>query len=163
MISTIKKFPGNREKSQGTPGNTREKPVFFNWFFPVFLPQNWNFYTKKAHIYKKNDKKKAITDDHQQEKAKKKRPRMTGERSPHNGDDNDGAHGVLTSVLLGNCQLSHTLIVSHPPPIVNHFFAFSLKKKQKKTGPSPMQNLERIFSHHPQVAMRCMHQSNLIG
>lgn len=35
--------------------------------------------------------------------------------------------------------------------------------KQKKTGPSPMQNLERIFSPHPQVAMRCMHQSNLIG
>lgn len=35
-------------------------------------------------------------------------------------------------------------------------------KKQKKMGSSPMQNLERNFSHHPQVAMSCMSQSNLI-
>ena len=95
-------------------------------------------------------------------KSKKKRPRMTGERSPHNGDDNDGAHGVLTSTLLGNCQLSHTLIVSHPPPIVNHFFTFSLKKA-KKNGPKPNAKFRKDFFPHPQVAMRCMHQSNLIG
>lgn len=35
-------------------------------------------------------------------------------------------------------------------------------KKQKKRAQGPMQNLERKFSHHPQVAMSCMSQSNLI-
>lgn len=36
------------------------------------------------------------------------------------------------------------------------------RKSKKKRAQGPMQNLERKFSPHPQVAMRCMSQSNLI-
>lgn len=35
--------------------------------------------------------------------------------------------------------------------------------KQKKNGLKPDAKFRKDFSPHPQVAMRCMHQSNLIG
>lgn len=46
------------------------------------------------------------------------------------------------------------------PMTTDKKLSFSSKKK---TGSSPMQKFRKDFSPHPQVAMRCMHQSNLIG
>lgn len=45
------------------------------------------------------------------------------------------------------------------PMTTDKKLSFSSKKKRAQ---GPVQNLERKFSHHPQVAMSCMSQSNLI-